>query len=356
MTPSISLYLDVLRIAAALTVFLSHVGHGHLVGGVLWRFTYWGHEAVIVFFVLSGYVIAYCADQREKELASYVSARLSRLYSVILPVVAITLMLDFIGGQINPSVYEKSIDRTLPAWLTYSASLLMLNQSWSLDTHFGSNGAYWSIPYEFWYYFIFGAATYLKGYRRFIGIAIGSLAAGANILILLPFWLLGALSYRVQSHAASMIPLGRWLLFLGAALLTTLMLAVDNGQMKAHSPIQIDGWLWNLIVAACTSVTIILLPLAYNPPTAPALANRARKWIQHLADSTFALYLLHLPVLGFISAVISENRGVFAKVAYLAVPVMVAVTLGHRMERLKRPMRRWIHELFRDRQHTASER
>lgn len=345
MNPSVSLYLDVLRIAAALTVFLSHIGHGHLVGGVLWRFTYWGHEAVIVFFVLSGYVIAYCADQREKDLASYLSARLSRLYSIILPVIVITLALDFIGGQVNPAVYEKSIDKSYPAWFTYSTSLLMLNQSWGLDTHFGSNGAYWSIPYEFWYYFIFGAATYLTGYRRIIGIAIGALAAGPTILVLFPFWLLGALSYRVQRHATFMSPAARWTLFLGAAMLPLLMLAVDNGQTKPSSPIEVDGWLWNLIVATCTSVTIILLPLVDSPANASALGKKVRKWIQHLADSTFALYLLHLPVLGFISAVATENRGAFAKVAYLTVPIVVAVTVGHRMESLKRPLRRWINAL-----------
>jgi len=58
MTNALSLYLDALRFAAAFTVFLSHYGAGRISGGLFWHFADYGRTAVLVFFVLSGFVIA----------------------------------------------------------------------------------------------------------------------------------------------------------------------------------------------------------------------------------------------------------------------------------------------------------
>jgi peptidoglycan/LPS O-acetylase OafA/YrhL len=55
----LSRYLDLMRVVCAAVVVLSHLGHGHLVGGILWPFTYLGNEAVMAVFVLSGFVIGY---------------------------------------------------------------------------------------------------------------------------------------------------------------------------------------------------------------------------------------------------------------------------------------------------------
>jgi peptidoglycan/LPS O-acetylase OafA/YrhL len=54
----LSFYLDTLRILAAMVVFLGHFSQGWLGGGWFWQTQAHGHTAVIVFFVLSGYVIA----------------------------------------------------------------------------------------------------------------------------------------------------------------------------------------------------------------------------------------------------------------------------------------------------------
>ena len=55
-----SVYLDLLRFLAAAVVFAGHAYPQRLTGGVpaLWRFWSFGNDAVMVFFVLSGFVIA----------------------------------------------------------------------------------------------------------------------------------------------------------------------------------------------------------------------------------------------------------------------------------------------------------
>jgi peptidoglycan/LPS O-acetylase OafA/YrhL len=59
MTHALSLYLDVLRFGAAFTVFVSHYAHVRHSGGLFWQMIPYGRVAVLAFFVLSGFVIAW---------------------------------------------------------------------------------------------------------------------------------------------------------------------------------------------------------------------------------------------------------------------------------------------------------
>ena len=86
--------LDLLRFTAALTVFLHHANWLHLDGGALsWFRRDVGHSAVVIFFVLSGYVIA--ATLRPGATAlDYAIKRASRIYSVAVPAVLLTMAID----------------------------------------------------------------------------------------------------------------------------------------------------------------------------------------------------------------------------------------------------------------------
>ena len=66
MTNALSLYLDALRFGAAFIVFLSHFGR--VSGGLFWQMQPYGRTAVLVFFVLSGFVIAWVTETKERTL------------------------------------------------------------------------------------------------------------------------------------------------------------------------------------------------------------------------------------------------------------------------------------------------
>ena len=59
MNPITSVYLDLIRFIAALLVVLSHAAYPRLDGVNFAMFGGFGRDAVMIFFVLSGYVIAY---------------------------------------------------------------------------------------------------------------------------------------------------------------------------------------------------------------------------------------------------------------------------------------------------------
>src|SRR6188768_540785 len=178
MNKELSTYLDVLRVGAAATVFMGHLSWIAISGGLLWQMQPYGHSAVIVFFVLSGFVIQYAADVKERTLFDYSVARLARLYSVVLPAILLTAVCDAIGMQHNAAVYDMSRE-THPLWRML-LGVLFLTQSWG-HASLLSNEAYWSLPHEFWYYVIFAAATFLKGRQRILALVVSGAIAGPAI-------------------------------------------------------------------------------------------------------------------------------------------------------------------------------
>ena len=135
-----SLYLDLVRFTAAIAVFISHTSAQRVTAGFLWQAEPSGDEAVDVFFVLSGFVIAYVTSRGEADPSSFALARLARVYSVALPALATTVVLDGVGRWLRPDLY--------PAWWGYHAatdgvgteflaSLFFVNHVWWLQIHPG---------------------------------------------------------------------------------------------------------------------------------------------------------------------------------------------------------------------------
>ena len=134
-----------------------------------------GHQAVIVFFVLSGYWVGGSVIKGLRRgtfnVAAYSSARLVRLWLVLLPALVLTFGLDSVGRVLHggSDVYSGSAEyhSLLPAdgiatHTSWSAALG--NATFLQDVYvptFGSNSPLWSLAAEFWYYLAFPAALVL---------------------------------------------------------------------------------------------------------------------------------------------------------------------------------------------------
>jgi peptidoglycan/LPS O-acetylase OafA/YrhL len=172
--------LDVLRGPAALLVFAEHwrnllfkdfaeaVNPGPVMK-LFYLFTGAGHEAVMLFFVLSGCVIAhviYGLHERGRwSWRGYLSARLTRLWIVLIPALLLTAFWDRIGMWIaagKQSIYVGDgfgniLNQSVAALsdpAVFLGNVFFLQRI--LVPTFGSNGPVWSISYEFVYYFFFG--------------------------------------------------------------------------------------------------------------------------------------------------------------------------------------------------------
>lgn len=112
--------LDLVRGVSAIIVLLAHVrgfvlvDYGEVEGaGTFTRAFYFAtgvhHEAVMVFFVLSGYFVGGSVLESLRagrfRPANYALARLSRLWVVLIPALLLTLGADFSGMRLNPDAY-----------------------------------------------------------------------------------------------------------------------------------------------------------------------------------------------------------------------------------------------------------
>ncbi|WP_395403790.1 acyltransferase family protein [Pseudoduganella sp. UC29_106] len=196
MSRQLSLYLDLLRFLAALTVLVSHAS-GHTLGGRVLPVSL-GHNAVIVFFLLSGYVIAHVADHKERSPRAFWISRFARVYSVALPAILLTPLVDQIGLHIDPGFYAGGMTTHDYSLVRIVASLGFVNELWFVSIMPFSNSPYWSLCYEMSYYLLFAIYTF-AGQRRWFWLALAALVIGPKILLLAPIWLVGVVLYRQRS-------------------------------------------------------------------------------------------------------------------------------------------------------------
>lgn len=206
-----SLYLDLARFVAALLVVVNHSNHRQI---VLDPLPQWGHSAVMVFFVLSGFVIAYVATTRERTPKEYAISRFTRIYSVVPVALVVTLLADFIVRSLAPDFYRTvgTDDHTL---IRLISSFFFLNEVWSISITTYSNVPYWSLNYEVWYYILFGMVMFLRGRTRIALVAATVLLLGPKIVLLAPIWALGVYLYHSRFFA-SLHERAGWLLFMAS--------------------------------------------------------------------------------------------------------------------------------------------
>jgi len=309
-----SIYLDLVRFLAAVAVLLTHLAYKRFTGGLIIEWRTYGNDAVMVFFVLSGYVIAHTVATRDREFRPYLLNRCARLYSVAIPAIVLTLVLDHVGKAISPAMYDgfwyqgsDPLGRVLHA-------LSFTNELWFNSVRLFTNGPYWSLGYEFWYYMLFAAAFFLRGRQRVFWVAAVMLLIGPKILLLFPIWLLGVWVHRVNTTRTLGAGAG-WTLFLGSYALYGLFRAAGLRDTLLHLTYDLLGkrfvegeltwsneFLSAYVIGALVAANFIGMH-ALSAQLAPAL-SRGERVIRDWAGYTFSIYLFHYPILQFLAAVL----------------------------------------------------
>jgi peptidoglycan/LPS O-acetylase OafA/YrhL len=336
MTNALSLYLDALRFGAALTVFVTHYSTGRISGGLFWQFDN-GRTAVLVFFVLSGFVIAWVSDTRERTLEEYGLSRIARLYSVIIPAFVLTAVLDSIGKSINPTLYGPEWGHSMAhPVIDYALSAVFLGESWTARVLPGFNVPYWSLNYEAWYYVLFAAVIFLRGRPRIAAVIVAALLAGPRILFLLPVWLMGVAAWHWRAELPRR--LARPLLV--ACLAGFIALETFGGERLFWHPC--SGWLppdfsaYDFVLGALVAVFIVGLSNV-QLPMPPA---RSERLVRGLAGTSFGLYLLHYPLLNFFgTAVPGPPDGTLHRVLVFGLALGGALGLASLIEPRKRALK-----------------
>lgn len=322
MTKALSQFIDAARWIAALAVLIGHSAvlisipdimvapHGP--GIYAWWFlSAFSHQAVVVFFVISGCLVGGSVLQRLNRpapfLRNYAIDRFSRIYIVLGPVLVFGFLLDFVGRQIFPrsGVYDASYFAAVFDPANFFTALIQQQSFWAPQA--GTNGPLWSLACEVWYYVTFPllllpfAKAYSAG-ARWAGFALGAVL---TILMALPgvFWpvpggyfMLGyaiwALGAMVATARRPLIR-SKWLslaLFLAAA--TIIRLAVRGPFVEARPYLH---YIADAVLAG--SFANLLLTLRFlDGQGFAALESAAHR---RLADFSYSLYASHGPIVFF---------------------------------------------------------
>lgn len=335
-----STYLDFVRFLAALTVVIGHTEWTFVPGFLPFVKEY--HLATLavgVFFVLSGYVIAYSVSRKEKDARSYFVNRAARVYSVVVPMLVLTLALDTYGRWIDPKAYFIGFEAEAVRLLV---SLTFVNQAWQWNLPAGTDVPFWSLAYEVPYYLVFGLWFFARAWWwRLLAFGI-MVAGGPRIAILFTLWLLGFGCYHLCQRVRLPPLHGRLLLLLSAVLM-----AITPNFARYLSPdVPFRGTIVDL-----SQFFLVGIPFAGTIVGFAFSDISLARWhepIKWMAGATFTLYLLHFP-LGFVLHLIIPQTLPIAMrwVITLSVILVATFVVAEFTERRKDSWRRAIDGLLR---------
>jgi peptidoglycan/LPS O-acetylase OafA/YrhL len=309
-------HLDFMRGVAALLVCAEHLraflltDYGHITHPILpdrifYFVTGLGHQAVMIFFVLSGYFVGgsvVCAFEEKKwSWVRYATRRLSRLWVVLVPALVLTLIWDETGRNFNLAGYAGSYhlhycsgpSPEVPADLrpvTFLGNCFFL-QTISVPP-FGTNGPLWSLANEFWYYVLFPLILGVFKQAKIPHKIFSGLLA-AVIVFCLPseilwgglIWLFGVAAF-LASRNNWLKPVcghGLWLLFTGA------LAAASLAASKTSS-------LFGSNMAMGMAFALLVVGLARRDTASRIYGNLSTG----MSETSYTLYVVHFPVLAFI--------------------------------------------------------
>jgi peptidoglycan/LPS O-acetylase OafA/YrhL len=318
MPAALSLYFDLARLLAAISVVLYHT----------WTTVFpestqrWpGHEAVVVFFVLSGYVIAFTATRPGMTLSEYFRHRCAR----VLPVAYAALLLSLVVAVL--------LDRNSGAlvWPTV-ANMLFVAQSGTLKLDAPLNSPFWSLNYEVWYYVIFAAWTFAVPKWRVALTALAMLLAGPKILLLLPVWLMGVwlLRVRPQMERSTALALFSFSFVVAAVMFALNLSETLRSQLYTHLPFM---WRAHYSTQLLYDYLLgIMVSVNFAAVSSLSLADWFRfleKPIRYLASFTFSMYLFHVPL----GTLLHDVMGIRSPLAYYGAMAACIFVLGQLTER-----------------------
>jgi peptidoglycan/LPS O-acetylase OafA/YrhL len=374
--PNRLLLLDFGRGLAAL-VIVAHHAVRHLCAGTpgqLWSSSDWldslgaillallwlpdrlNHEAVLFFFVLSGFCIHYraahsMAQGREAPIGAFqfYIRRLVRLYPPLLTALFITLLFDSWSGQfLLSSGISAHRGGTMEAALVeaYRDKGTLLGNALLLMPFFvkpyGTNLALWALGYEVWYYVAYPLWLWLTKNAGTAGAFAVSLGiAGLSVLFLhgrgFPLypvvstwwlWCLGAVLAEVHTGRCSWrfmktVPL--WLI-IGAGGLVLILLSMFPPR---HS--LVTYFIWAPVIGG-----LVYKCAQYEPRR----ANKVITALSSVGRYSYSLYVSQVPILVLMASSWIYYFGAVPKLPFLPVPgIMLAMVVGWSMALLvERPV------------------
>lgn len=308
--------LDLMRGCAALLVCANHlraatvasyenISEASVLLKAFYAVTSLGHQAVIVFFVLSGFFVggSLLAKGTEFSWKEYIAARLTRLWVVLVPALLLTATIDLVLQHEAPNVLTGAYENiwhmgprpsgvySLSAW-TFFGNLLFLQQIFL--PVFGSNDPLWSLAYEFWYYVMFPLLL-VSGNKLGMNSLLVRLLALLVVVCIIAFlptsgrvgflcWLGGVMAYVMRTRYPS---------FNISVLHGLCIFVAGMGISRFLGKAEFSATVSDLIMASVAIIFVVSLA----SKSKKLHFSRSVSWLAyHLSEMSYSLYLIHFPL------------------------------------------------------------
>jgi peptidoglycan/LPS O-acetylase OafA/YrhL len=312
---NLSIFLNISRAMAAILVLAGHLrgfffepyanlnpSDQNLINYLLFFITRIGHECVIVFFVLSGYLVGgnLTIDFINKQLnwKKYFTDRGIRMWTVLLPALLIGYLLDLYRcTQLNDCFQVTPFD------LKNVLGNLFFLQTIQVPI-FTSNVALWSLANEFWYYLIFPILLYPIAFKAHWSMKVLII----TIIILLAYWFM--------PHIIQLFPL--WLLGVGIRLITLpeyfkkiIFLPVLYVLLLAS--IYVSNTNSTVLTNFIVGITFSLLIL-YHQNNRSVNCSKLKGIASFFSEFSFSIYAIHLPIMFALLAIMYAHSSYSSRV------------------------------------------
>jgi peptidoglycan/LPS O-acetylase OafA/YrhL len=314
----LSSYLDMVRFCAAVAVVLGHA-RMHAFGprdtGVvsagaklLYLTSTFAHNAVIIFFVISGYLVGgklYLA-RRPGFGPKYLLDRATRIYTVVVPALLFGFAAMLVQQHFYGHAFQLTSDDCRGTAGQLMGSMVFLHRGFMETPCF--DGPFWSLIYEVFYYlFFFSLAVALSTEKRstrwaataaFIGLGVYGLFEPHTLYAYSTIWLLGMVAAQPHPFRRPQI-----LFTLSVAGLFFLQSAI-----RIHDPVT----KWEVLATILMLGSIFLLR-RWQPFDLPVAIGRV---FTLGAAMSYSLYLAHAPAMNLLRGVLEGSFGI-----HLGIPI-----------------------------------
>lgn len=297
---SLSTRLDIARGLAALFVMLGHLRGGFFLAYnsldvssqnpfnyIAFFITRTGYECVIVFFVLSGFLVggSYLSDfmQGKNDIKKYLVNRFSRMYVVLVPALLITIVINMLLIYLDLKEMVQNFNfKSFIGNLFFAQNIFVRS--------FGGNSPLWSLANEFWYYILWPLVLYfitMKATRvikifLILSVSVILYFIAPDVIRLFPLWIIGAL--------LRFIPDTRFIKRKSFGIIAILLFII----MVAYSNIYKN---YTGEYGVAISFAMIIAYWMYNKTL---INKKIKTWSEKLASFSFSLYAIHYVLLNII--------------------------------------------------------
>ncbi|MFI5013603.1 MAG: acyltransferase family protein [Hyphomicrobiales bacterium] len=339
-------FLDLVRFGAALLVLFGHSRGLYFVGiaqapdaGIATRLFYLvtglQHEGVILFFVVSGFLVGGSVwrniEAGRFEARLYLINRFSRIYLVLIPALVLVFILDRLGMSFLADTRFYAERPLFPSgvyagWTWSQIPCHLASLQGAVCNAWGADPPLWSLGWEWVFYLLapilFGICLLpLRPLARAAGLAV--ICASLFTLFGVGDWLLWLFTWLIGVAASLMatrreVPLG---LGLGGLVLCAAALITSRAAILPVLVTDLGIGIGLTLAVACRAIA--------NAPILEKLAARG-------AGFSYSLYLIHLPM-GIFAGAVLERLGFPATLmlpgpsAYAAFALIAAAALGAAM-------------------------